>query len=261
MLKWLQRLIMWSMMEVDYTDISNTYDRRRSYPRELIKKLVDFGTLRKGMKILDAGCGTGNIASQLHKQINIDIIGLDSSLPMLKVARGKSLEVICADADNHPLPFQNGAFDRIIVAYFIHQINNLSLLFAECYRILCDSGVILLLTSSHKQIEYQHPVLKEFFPSGIEIDKRRFPDVARIDYLLDLAGFRSIKHDEVLVESIALDWECLDRVKSKYVSTYHLLPHDEFELGVTRLEAFIKRQSHPNLREWRGTLIYGQKNG
>jgi hypothetical protein len=54
-----------------------------------------------------------------------------------------------------------------------------------------------------------------------------------------LAGLRSIKHDEVSVERTALDQEYLDKVKSKYVPTYHLLPQDEFDLGVRKPEDFI----------------------
>jgi len=53
---------------------------------------------------------------------------------------------------------------------------------------------------------------------------------------LNLAGLRSIKHDEVSVERTALDQEYLDKVKRKYVSTYHLLPQGEFDLGVRKLK-------------------------
>ncbi|MCX6009911.1 MAG: methyltransferase domain-containing protein [Chloroflexi bacterium] len=225
-------------MEVNYTDISKIYDSYRSYPENLIKKVIALGRISQGKKVLDVGCGTGDIASQLRRAIKADVIGVDASFAMLKVAKGKSLEAICADIDNQQLPFRDGSFDTIIVAYVIHQIKNLTFLLSECCRVLRD-GVLVLLTSSHKQIENQHPVVKDFFPSYIDIDKGRFPDIPKIDYLLDSLGLKDIKHEEVIVENIPIDYEYLQKVKNKYVSTYYLIPRSEFETGVKQLETFI----------------------
>jgi len=247
-------------MKLNYTEISKTYDNYRSYPKSLIKKIIEFGKINEGMKILDLGCGTGNGAFQLLGQINVDIIGVDRSLSMLKIAKEKSLMGICADVDNSQLPFHNSSFDAVIGAYIIHQLNNLRFIFSECYRILRD-GVLVLLTSSHKQIEYLHPVIKQFFPSYIDIEKDRFPDIPKIEYLLNSVGFSGIRHQEILVEDIPLDQEYLQRVKNKYISTYYLLPQREFEVGIEKLEAFIKNRGQPESREWRSKLVYGRKNG
>ncbi len=91
---------------------------------------------------------------------------------MLKVAKDKSLEVICTDIDNQQLPFRDSSFDTVIGAYVIHQIKNLNFMLSECHRVLRD-GVLVLLTSSHKQIEDQHPIIKDFFPSYVDIDKEQ----------------------------------------------------------------------------------------
>jgi len=245
-------------MEVNYTDISKTYDDYRSYPESLIKKIIALGRISQGRKVLDLGCGTGNMASQLRRVIKADVIGVDASFDMLKVAKGKSLEVICADIDNQRLPFRDGSFDTVIVAYVIHQIKNLAFLLSECYRVLRD-GVLVLLTSSHKQIENQHPVIKVFFPSYIDIDKGRFPDIHRVDYLLGSLGLKDIKHEEMSVENIPIDYEYLQKVKNKYVSTYYLIPQSEFENGVKQLEDFITNMKQPEFRDWHGTIIRGLK--
>jgi len=245
-------------MNVDYAEVSKTYDDYRSYPEDVINRIIEFGKISEGMRILDLGCGTGTVACNLLKLINAEIIGVDISLPMLQVAREKSLEVIYANADNGWLPFADNSFNAIIGAYVIHQINDLPLLFSECYRILCD-GVLVLLTSSHKQIEAQHPVIKQFFPRCIDIDKSRFPDIRKIDYLLKSAGFKDNEHEEVMVENIPIDQTYLQKVKNKYVSTYHMLEQKEFQVGVKRLESFIKSRRQSDFREWRGTLICGRK--
>ena len=247
-------------MRIDYTDISQTYDEHRSFSKHLAEKVAEFGGIREGMKVLDVGCGTGNLATQLLDLTDLDIVGVDISLPMLKVAREKSLEVICTDVANNRLPFRDGCFDIITATYVIHQISNLELLFPECHRVLRD-GALVLLTSSHEQIENEHPVFKRFFPGAIDIDKARFPDIPVICDLLATAGFQDIKHEPVLGESIPIDEEYLRKVKGKYVSTYRLLPQREFERGVNELETYIKSLSQPESVEWRGTLIYGRRRG
>jgi len=245
-------------MTINYTDISKTYDDYRSYPESLLKKVISLGRISQGKRVLDLGCGTGNVASQLRRTINADVTGVDASFSMLKIARDKSLEVICSDIDNRQLPFLDGSFDTIIGAYVIHQIKNLAFMLSECHRVLRD-GSLVLLTSSHKQIENQHPVIKNFFPSYVDIDKGRFPDIGRIDYLLESHGFKYIQHEKVIVAHIPIDYEFLQKVKSKYVSTYHLMPQDEFDSGVRQLEEFIMNQNQPEFRDWHGTIICGLK--
>jgi len=247
-----------SNTQVDYAGISKTYDSYRSYPDGLIKKIIELGRISQGKKVLDLGCGTGNIAWQIKNKINADLIGVDVSLAMLKVAKDKSLEVICTDIDNQQLPFQDSSFDTVIGAYVIHQIKNLNFMLSECYRVLRD-GVLVLLTSSHRQIEEQHPIIKNFFPSYIDIDKSRFPDIDRIDSLLESLGFKNIKHEEVTVAGIPIDDEYLQKVKNKYVSTYQLMSEGEFENGIAKLEAFIMNSNQPEFRDWHGTIVYGLK--
>jgi len=244
--------------QVDYTGMSEIYDSYRSYADDVIKKIVELGQISPGKKVLDLGCGTGNISYQIKNKINTDIIGVDVSPAMLKVARSKSVEVVLADIDNQQLPFRDSSFDTVVAAYVIHQIKNLNFMLSECYRVL-RNGVLVLLTSSHKQIEEQHPIIKDFFPSYVNIDKRRFPDINRIDTVLESLSIKDIAHEEVTVSKIPIDKEYLEKVKNKYVSTYHLMPQNEFENGIARLEDFVKNSNQLEFRDWHGTIISGLK--
>jgi len=244
--------------QVDYTGMSEIYDSYRSYADDVIKKIVELGQISPGKKVLDLGCGTGNISYQIKNKINTDIIGVDVSTDMLKVARSKSVEVALADIDNQQLPFRDSSFDTVVAAYVIHQIKNLNFMLSECYRVL-RNGVLVLLTSSHKQIEEQHPIIKDFFPSYVNIDKRRFPDIDRIDSRLESLSFKDIAHEEVTVSKIPIDREYLEKVKNKYVSTYHLMSRSEFQNGIARLEDFVKNSNQLEFRDWHGTIISGLK--
>jgi len=245
-------------MKIEYSNISKTYDNYRSYSYELIQQIINFGTLKDGMKILDVGCGTGNLSAQLKECIKVESIGVDKSLQMLQKAKTKTLDVLCADVD-YKLPFDDYSFDVIIGSYFMHYIKNRMTFVAECFRILRDTGSLIFLTSSHEQIECLHPVIKEFFPSLIERDKERFPDISVLDHCVKVAGFSNIKHEELLINKIPIDMIYLDKVKNKFVSTFYLLPDDEFNKGIEKLETFIKNNEKPVFREWCGTMVYGEK--
>ncbi len=247
-------------MKVDYAEISKTYDNYRSFSYSEMQKMIGFGNLKNGMKILDLGCGTGNLSARLLECLEADIIGVDRSVQMLEKAKAKTntLRVLCADADHSPLPFNDHSFDVIIGSYVIHHIKNRMAMIAECFRIL-RNGALILLTSGHDQIDQLHPVIKGFFPSLAEMDKKRFPDIPILDHFLESAGFKDIRHEELIIDKIPIDMAYLEKVKNKFVSTFYLLSENEFNKGVKRLEAFISNGKEHALREWRGTMIYGRK--
>ena len=247
-------------MDVDYTNLSKTYDSNRSFPEELHIKIVELGRIRQGTSVLDIGCGTGNAAAVLSKVQRACVTGMDKSPDMLEKARAKNVSVVRADADAAALPFRSFSFDAVLGIYVIHQIRDLAGLFSECRRIL-RKGALVLLTSSHDQIRHQHPTVEQFFPSFVAADLARFPELSVVDGLLEQAGFQSVRRVEVGIDKIPLDEKHLQKARDKYISTYELIPEDEFASGVRELEAYIRSLEEPEFREWRATLIVANARG
>ena len=77
---------------------------------------------------------------------------------------------------------------------------------------------------------------------------------------MKVPDFRDIRHEELIVSKIPIDRVYLEKVKNKFVSTFLLLPENEFKAGVEKLDLFIKKNTEPVYREWRGTMIYGKKS-
>ncbi|HOT43848.1 MAG TPA: methyltransferase domain-containing protein [Spirochaetota bacterium] len=245
-------------MGINYQDIAGTYDNWRSYSPDVVRTLCRLGNLRDGARVLDIGCGTGSLGSQIHEYAGATVTGIDRSLQMLAGAGGRYVRPLCGDLDGTSLPFKDDVFDAIIGTYVIHHVRHLGPLFSECFRVL-RAGMILLLTSSHEQIECYHPVLKKFFPGFVELEKNRFPDICAVTSLLDRAGFRHVEFHDVFLEKIVLDRAYLEKVEGKFVSTYHLLPKEEFDRGARMLRRYIEESGAPVCQEWRGTLIAGKK--
>ncbi len=245
-------------MKISYSEISKTYDKHRSYTEQHMEPLIRFADLKDGMKILDVGCGTGNLAATLKEHIDIESVGIDISFKMLQKARAKTLNVLCANVD-FGLPFDDRTFDAVIGSYFLHYIKNIVALIEDCFRILKDGSRLVFLTSSHDQIEQLHPVIREFFPSLVERDKERFPDIPELDNCFKTSGFNSVRHEELTIDRIPIDMTYLEKVKNRFVSTFFLLPEAEFNEGVKKLESFISGNQTPIYREWRGTMVCGEK--
>ena len=60
----------------------------RSTRKIILKKQIK---LNKKAKILDAGCGTGLVAEELNKLNYNNLIGLDNSKEMLRLAKTKKI--------------------------------------------------------------------------------------------------------------------------------------------------------------------------
>ncbi len=74
------------------------------------------------------------------------------------------------------------------------------------------------------------------------MDKKRFPEISKLDYFFQSAGFKDIEHEELIISKIPIDIDYLEKVKNKFISTFFLLPENEFKAGVEKLDQFIKEK-------------------
>lgn len=86
---------------------------------------------------LEVGIGTGRFASSLGISL-----GLDPSLPMLRVAGNRGLTVCAGAAES--LPFPEASMDGVLMALTFCFLKNPALSLKECARILRPQGRLLL---------------------------------------------------------------------------------------------------------------------
>ena len=100
-----------------------------------------------GLKVLDAGCGSGAHAAALIARGAI-VTGIDNSSGMLALARerlGGAAELFAANLAS-PLPFPDAAFDRVLAALVLHYIADWSLPLKEFRRVLVPRGRLVIST-------------------------------------------------------------------------------------------------------------------
>ena len=109
-----------SKLNKHYKNWANLYDTDMSswgyaYPLQLNKILTNKLKLKKTIKILDAGCGTGYVAEVLSKLNYKNITGIDFSEEMLTIARSKKIykKLMCQSL-NEKIDLRSKQFELII---------------------------------------------------------------------------------------------------------------------------------------------------
>jgi demethylmenaquinone methyltransferase/2-methoxy-6-polyprenyl-1,4-benzoquinol methylase len=89
-------------------------DRVRAGWREETEQLIAVLSALPAAHVLDVACGTGFLTRHLRGEV----VAIDQSPEMVRVAAARMphARVVCADAV--PLPFGDGAFDRVVTGHF-----------------------------------------------------------------------------------------------------------------------------------------------
>ena len=136
-----------------FDDWPEKYDQWFTTPiGALVKKfeskvILDLLNPRPGEIILDAGCGTGVFTIDILP-FGVYAVGLDRSLPMLKVAAQKTktypFQIVSADMAN--IPFRRGTFDKVISVTALEFINDAKGAVGELFRVTKRGGSIVVAT-------------------------------------------------------------------------------------------------------------------
>jgi demethylmenaquinone methyltransferase / 2-methoxy-6-polyprenyl-1,4-benzoquinol methylase len=99
-------------------------------------------------KIVDLATGTGDLALALQKKLpDAEVTGVDFVPEMLELAQSKGVrKTILADAMQ--LPFSDGSFDCVTIAFGLRNMENWGGALAEMSRVLGRDGHLLVLEFS-----------------------------------------------------------------------------------------------------------------
>lgn len=237
-----------------FDKFADNYDEVRQGSTPYLFGILSILKQSQSQKILDLGCGTGNLFQELCRYQNGTFVGLDISEKMLQKAKEKRIPAdwICASAEN--IPFQNDSFDSIVGIYALHLLKNIPLVLSECRRVL-NKGWVLFVSAPHQFI-VNHP-LNQFFPSFSKMDLSRFPTEEQIEDMLLHAGFSNLKREYYAVMRDWLSDEYIQKVKSKFISTLRLIPDDEFNEGIKKMGEATSNTPSGKPVPWESVLIMG----
>ncbi|MFL5932744.1 MAG: bifunctional demethylmenaquinone methyltransferase/2-methoxy-6-polyprenyl-1,4-benzoquinol methylase UbiE [Gaiellaceae bacterium] len=163
--------------------------------------------VRPGDRVLDACCGTGDLAVAASR-VGARVTGLDFSEQMLERARRKSSEVEWVQGDALALAFEDGSFDAATVGFGVRNLADLERGLAELRRVLRPGGRVAILEITRPRgllapfyrlwFDGLVPLLGKLLPGGsaytyLPASVRRFPAPEELAALLRAAGFEDVR--------------------------------------------------------------------
>lgn len=177
------------MRRTDYSKIAAKYDQSTFRGGTTVdRELADLAARRRGTRVLDLACGTGNwlLAQTNELGREVRIVGADFSAAMLGQARAKVPGVPLLRARAEQLPFESGAFDYVTTRFAFHHFEDKFSALDELVRVLAPGGTFTL---SNIAPEAMHRWwIYRAFPETVAIDAERFWSVHRIEDELEARG-------------------------------------------------------------------------
>jgi len=164
--------------------------------------------VRAGDRVLDACCGTGDLALA-DQRAGGTVTGLDFSERMLERARRKSASVEWVQGDALALPFPDASFDAATVGFGVRNVVDLERGLAELRRVLRPGGRlgVLDITTPRGVLRPFYsvwfdrivPLLGKALPGGsaytyLPASVRRFPGAPELAGLIRAAGFDQVEY-------------------------------------------------------------------
>lgn len=228
-------------MEVNYNGLAKKYDLTRKENMDTINRFLEYQSFSEETNILDFGCGTGNFTVSLKQITNANVYGVEPADGMRQKAIDKNTDVIFGKGNHEKIPFIDNFFDFVYMTDVIHHIPDINIMFKELNRVLKQGGNLCIVTESHKQIESRFWV--KYFPTTVEVEKKRYPDIPEIIESAINNGFVLSKKDVTDANyRHVISQKFLMLVENKGYSMFHLIGDSDYERGLADLRNDYNKQ-------------------
>jgi demethylmenaquinone methyltransferase/2-methoxy-6-polyprenyl-1,4-benzoquinol methylase len=177
------------------------------------RRLTAEAVVRPGDRVLDACCGTGDLALACARAGAREVVGLDFAEQMLERARRKEQVTDCylrwVRGDLLELPFEDGSFDAATVGFGVRNVEDLDRALAELRRVLRVGGRLGILEITQPRgllapfyrlwFDTVVPVAGKLLRGGsaytyLPASVRRFPGPEALSNRLLLARFEGVRY-------------------------------------------------------------------
>ncbi len=207
-----------------FTSVASKYDVMNDLMSMGVHRLwkrhfVATSNVHAGDRVLDLAGGTGDVAALLSARVGErgSVVVGDINASMLTVGRGRLLDrglvrgIDYAQLDAESLPFGDGVFNAVTIAFGLRNVTDQPAALREMKRVLAPGGRALILEFS----QVTEPLLKRAYDLysfqvlpriGEVVAKdadsyrylaesiRRHPDQATLDSMMIDAGFLRVSH-------------------------------------------------------------------
>jgi SAM-dependent methyltransferase len=148
--------------------------------------LVDAVVAAAPGRVLEVGCGWGELAEWIARETGADVVAVDLSPRKVELARERGVDARLADVEE--LPFADETFDVVVAAWMLYHVPDLERGLAEIARVLRPGSTFVAATNSRLHLQELRDLvgsgpstLKFSREDGEEHLRRHFATTERID--------------------------------------------------------------------------------
>lgn len=192
--------------------LSGNVDKRW---RKLVAKRLNAKLAGPESLILDVACGTGDLSLTLFENTRARVVATDFCRPMLSIAASKVRgEINLIEGDALRLPFRDGTFDAVTIAFGLRNLASVAGGLSELQRILKPNGWLAVLEFSRPTNAILRPLFGLYFRrilplmggviSGslsaytyLPASVSKFPDQEQLALLMTESGFDQVSFENL----------------------------------------------------------------
>ena len=191
--------------KINFNKQAESYDKSANgkFVAPMYNEIINRIMLIKPKKLLDVGCGTGNVLMKLVENNNIELYGLDLSEKMIDVAKknlGNSADLKVGDSEC--MPWENNTFDVIVCNASFHHYPNPDKTLLEMKRILKSNGTLIIGDPTAPVVIIQ--VLNLYYKLSNTGDYKIYHK-NKIEELLIKSGFKPSNFKKINHKSFAIN--------------------------------------------------------
>ena len=233
-----------------FSKISGVYDvmndleslgLHRLWKARLVQELSE----NRPESILDLACGTGDLAIAIAQALPAaEVIGLDFNDSMLEIAKKRAARkmpigfivelqdtqeakasttnnLYLIEGNAMELPFDDGSFDAVSIAFGLRNMPDFAQVLAEIYRVLKGGGRVFCLEASYPTNKLVKPPFKLYFKywlptlarivvnspkeyAWLNTSTEAFLSKDELAFLMQETGFSSVSYTSFLLGAAAL---------------------------------------------------------
>jgi SAM-dependent methyltransferase len=150
-----------AVVRADYADETRLATRQATHrlgegPDVLEVVFAAVGDARP-VRVLDIGCGQGELAQRLAMELGIRVAAVDQSPRMVELAQQRGVDARVGDIQ--ALDFPNGSFDCVVAAWMLFHVPDLGRGLGEIARVLRPGGRLVAATNGPDHLQELHDLL------------------------------------------------------------------------------------------------------